>query len=535
VVPTVLSSYLATRPVSPSFYTARRSPRQPPTSSTLPQEYVLSPELTARELLWQARGCLAHVHILTLLVQHAAEQLGPAAALPDGTAIAAAATAANAAAADAAAAGLVAAAQPPPPAAGGQLPAAEGRLAPAAQQQLRQDAPVAAAAPPRPRTPPRKDEAALVRQQSQRQAQKQGGAAGTEEKRGDAGPESSETTTSAAAMPASQDPQLPPDLAALGMPNAGDGAVGVHAVPPTCRGTLADEYGILWRARTADLQQAASIALVRDAEANAAAAAEAAEAARRGSPPRRGKGDSSPKRMDTMTMGLTAAAPPTPPYAPERAARLQLLIDVLAAAQEPLEWSQLARIVITAEPPAGLTPTSTPTAASTPGGTQSRNARSQLPENSAGDVAVTPGSPVQGSGGGANDGAGGRAASVYGGGRAAHPRKDREGAVVAAAALRDLDWALQVRRGWECVTDVGGGGPGLLGWPRGMEEGRERMRVRWWCDLHPRGPYGCHASRESRPSFRTLRAGRLGCRQLSHIGRLPTSWHPVIIQSMCRH
>ncbi|GIL46223.1 hypothetical protein Vafri_3257 [Volvox africanus] len=448
------------------------------------QEYVLSPELTARELLWQARGCLAHVHILQLLVKHAAEQLGPAAGLPDGTAIAAAATAANAAvgvaappargaderplaaATDAATAAVLQALpradmpvpeepqRPPPP-----QPGVEPHQVQQQQQQQR-----GSEVPPRPRTPPRQDQAGLVRQQSLRRLT---GTAPTldavmeNEAAGEAGMSLTLTEPQLPEFPPHAAP--PTELAVLNSPNTGDGTLGVHIIPPVSRGSLAEEYGVLWHVRTAELQEAAMIALARGPEAVAAEE----------SPPSPQQNRRSPRRMDTMMMRLAAAQPPAPPYPPERAARLQLLVDVLAAAQEPLEWALLVSVMLAAEVPAGPPPVA---AASTmpAGGTASTPVRAhradvRSPSPALLGDAAAPGSPSdtrykrESTPVSLRSGAGGDVSGLQqsrtpsrsevedisrsvspGFGVASQPVSSRaEEAAAAASALRDLEWALQ--------------------------------------------------------------------------------------------
>ncbi|GLI59198.1 hypothetical protein VaNZ11_001033, partial [Volvox africanus] len=473
----------AFRPRELPLTSLRRDKHLPLALAHALQEYVLSPELTARELLWQARGCLAHVHILQLLVKHAAEQLGPAAGLPDGTVIAAAATAANAAvggaappargagerplaaATDAPTAAVLQALQradmPLPEEPQRPLPPQPGVEPPQAQHQEQQRG---SELPSRPRTPPRQDQAGFARQQSLRRPN---GAASAldvvmeNEAPGEAGVCLMLTEPQLPDFPSLAAP--PTELAALNSPNTGDGTLGVHIIPPVSRGSLADEYGVLWHVRTAELQEAAMIALARGAEA-------AAEE----SPPSPQQNRTSPRRMDTMMMGLTAAQPPAPPYPPERAARLQLLVDVLAAAQEPLEWALLVCVMLAAEVPAGPSPVAAaPTipaggTASTPVRTHRADVRSPSPA-ALGDAAAAPGSPSdtrsrrESTPVSLRSGAGGDVGRLQqsrtpsrsevedvsrsvspGVGVASQPVSSRaEEAAVGASALRDLEWALQ--------------------------------------------------------------------------------------------
>ncbi|GIL96859.1 hypothetical protein Vretimale_2491 [Volvox reticuliferus] len=472
----------ALRPRELPLTKLRRDKHLPLALAHMLQEYVLSPELTARELLWQARGCLAHVHILQLLVKHAAEQLGPTAGLADGTAIAAAATAANAAVGVAAPpAGapderpLTAAADAVTGATLQTLPRAdmpvleEPQLPPLPQQGIEPEAQQQQQrgneVPPRPRTPPRQDQAGLVRQQSLRRLNGAASALEAVMENAAAREAGLSLTFTEPQPPDFPPPSAPPaELAALNAPNTGDGTLGVHIIPPVSRGSLADEYGVLWHVRTAELQEAAMVALARAAEA---AAAEEL-------PPSPQQGRRSPRRMDTMMMGLTPAQPLAPPYPPERAARLQLLVDVLAAAQEPLEWAVLAGVVLAAEVPAGppaaaVLPTM-PAAgtASTPVRTHRADLRSPSPAM-LGDAAAAPGSPNEThrrrestpvslrsvAGGDVSGLQRSRTPSrseVEDLSRSVSPLVDaarqpvssrEEEAAAAAAALRDLEWALQ--------------------------------------------------------------------------------------------
>ncbi len=172
--------------------------------------------------------------------------------------------------------------------------------------------------------------------------------------------------------------------AALRAAGSGSGPHAVHAVPTVCRGSLQDEYETLWSVRTGQLQHAVAVALLA---ATAAAATRpsftsvppVAPSAAAGPPspssPKHdvaasgghvsgpsavggGSGNDAAGGKPRRTMlsralsfgrrSMTPHAPkPAPMHPPDRAVRLQLVTDVLAAAREPLEWVALARVVQT--------------------------------------------------------------------------------------------------------------------------------------------------------------------------------------------
>ncbi|GFR45582.1 hypothetical protein Agub_g6976 [Astrephomene gubernaculifera] len=344
----------------------RRDKYLPLALAFLLQEYVLSPELTSRELLWQARGCLAHVAILQLLVQHAAESLGPAGGLMDGSAAAAAAAAAAATTVAAAAAAVAAG----PQIGGAQLPQPQQQQQAGTKREESEPADV----PPRPRTPPPQepspqrptshgaDEELLVTAAVTEPDVKAGGKGGS----GAAGE---------APLPLLPPPPSPPrEAARLAEPHSGSGTIAVHVVPQASRGSLLDEYGILWQVRTAELQQAVAVALFKIEYERAQERLRRSNSSRRrreaGVPDMTpgssrgsrvgGGGPGGPRlppaavprrmqlaqRFESFSLAsLTAPPPLPPPHPPERAARLQLILDTLAAASEPLEWGVLARVV----------------------------------------------------------------------------------------------------------------------------------------------------------------------------------------------
>lgn len=408
------------------------------------QEFVLSPELTARELLWAARGCLAHVHILTLLVRHAAERLeaagggagGRAPGMADPTAAAAAlvtvaeASEARKAAEEEKAAAAATAAGVAEVRAGGkdgeELPQRPSTPPPQAPQPVPQRERSQAAGPAEiavvsPGLPPHAEPGSspvhidsphdednpLGLEQEPSQDGPLGHAShssprgvGWEASESSSGGRSPSPPALRPPPPLEPPPEPPVDVSGLRVPNTGTGAVSVHAVPPVCRGSLADEYGVLWAVRTDELRQSALLALLHAAaaaereaaarEAADAAAAAAAAVAAAGVADGKGPADSPmqtprtmaavtnvaaglagggggggpPKlvravsmtlaahRKGSFTLAALAAAPSAPQVQPpERAARLQLLVDILAAAREPLEWGILARALQAAEPP----------------------------------------------------------------------------------------------------------------------------------------------------------------------------------------
>ncbi|KAG2440302.1 hypothetical protein HXX76_004413 [Chlamydomonas incerta] len=404
------------------------------------QEFVLSPELTARELLWAARGCLAHVHILMLLVRHAAERLeaaggGGAAGgsgvpgMADPTAAAAAlvtvaeASAARKAAEEEKAAAAADGGGDMGAKGGEELPQRPSTPPPQAPQPVPQRERSQAAGPAgsaaSPGLPPHAEPSGKPVYSDPQDAASglpdepsQGGPPGRASPADERGNMDGESTSERSHRddlspeppplppppPIEPPPEPPVDASGLHVPNTGAGAVSVHAVPPVCRGSLADEYGVLWGVRTDELRQSALLALLhaaaaaeREAAAKEAAAAAAADTIAAGgkdgkapmdSPmqtPRTmaavatvaaglaggGGGGGPPKLVRAVSMTLAAhrkgsfslaalvAAPtPPPPQPPERAARLQLLVDILAAAREPMEWGILARALQAAEPPA---------------------------------------------------------------------------------------------------------------------------------------------------------------------------------------